>query len=228
MNEDEGLEVIRRRIRNKRDEEGKGHRTRGRKPSPLIKKICGECGGEFKVRDIKAERKRKYCNPQCGNKAKSKSSPSEYVYDLVNGKRTRVKKSELSAGTKKKDRSGYVHIFDGDRWSLEHRSIMEKYLGRKLVKGEIIHHKNGIKDDNRLENLELMVNMNHSHGVDHIHKEDFHRLILRVKGLYDQLEENGIPVKPEHERIHETLRFVDFSLEKKQRGDVSHGKIRDL
>lgn len=40
-------------------------------------------------------------------------------------------------------------------WMLQHRYVMEQVLGRVLEKHERVHHKNGKRDDNRPENLEL-------------------------------------------------------------------------
>ncbi len=99
------------------------------------------------------------------------------------GKIKKVRTHSLIAGVSKscgclkfhgrftRTKDGYVFIYkprhpnsDKKNYVAEHVFIMSEHLGRPLLKGEIVHHKNGIRNDNRLENLDLRIKNRHPNG----------------------------------------------------------------
>ena len=74
-------------------------------------------------------------------------------------------KNYMWAGGIYKDIEGYVHLYmpshkyaDKNGYARQHRVIMERHIGRFLKPDELVHHINGIRNDNRIENLILFPN----------------------------------------------------------------------
>ena len=117
---------------------------------------CVGCKKEFKSRSLK----RKYCSHQCYSQAKI----GRHISFDTNGD-----KNPKWRGGLRINKFGYVFIYSPyhpycniDKVVVEHRLIMEKKIKRFLMPSEVIHHKNGITSDNRIENLELMSKSEHS------------------------------------------------------------------
>ncbi|MCK6462843.1 MAG: HNH endonuclease [Candidatus Pacebacteria bacterium] len=135
-----------------------GQFTKGHPPHPnWIKKwtkpkkeiICPVCKKLFILRITS---KQKTCSKICGDILGSQN-------------RTGNKSWNWKGGIQ--NNHGYLRMTTGDKQYL-HRKVMEDFLGRKLLKNEHIHHINGNKQDNRLENLTVILNGEHQK----IHWED--------------------------------------------------------
>ena len=110
---------------------------------------------------------------------KGKKHTKETIDKMIKGRFG--EKGSSWKGGKWTDKRGYIYIHTGvysankkRRYIFEHRFIMEKHLGRKLRKEEVVHHNNGIVNDNRIENLTLFANHSehmkvHNHGFQKGH-----------------------------------------------------------
>lgn len=73
------------------------------------------------------------------------------------GQRKKRRGKVAQLGDQRAHSNGYVMVFTEYGWMLEHRWVMAKMLGRGLFKDEQVHHKDGDKTNNSLDNLELWI-----------------------------------------------------------------------
>lgn len=107
--------------------------------------------------------------------------------------KNRVNSGIYRIGARAPHPDGYVYVCHPERrrrnpWIPEHIMVMENHIGRQLKKGECVHHKNGIRADNNLGNLELWATV-HCSGQ---RPKDLVAFALEVLGTYQEDLESGL------------------------------------
>ena len=115
----------------------------GRRNRKLADRACAKCGARFRPARATAA----YCSRACARSKNKGKRRTEGDLWWTNAK-------------------GYI---EGNVWAggrlvqvKQHRWLMERHLGRTLTETEDVHHRNGNKSDNRLENLQLIDHGEHS------------------------------------------------------------------
>ncbi|KKM60249.1 hypothetical protein LCGC14_1543760 [marine sediment metagenome] len=147
-------------------------------PHRRLLRACADCGRERWVRQSKGIPRHALC--------RSCSIKLRHI-------RAKGPDANHYKGGRHKTTAGYIRllILPGDffhpmatkhNYVFEHRLVVAKQVGRCLLPWEVVHHRNGIKDDNRLENLQLLAHGRH-HVADSLMKGYVGRLEKRVTEL---------------------------------------------
>lgn len=118
---------------------------------------CIDCGKERWVQMVGGKPKSLRCL-SCGNKLQKHYKGKDS--SVWKGGRHKTSDDYISIWVDSKD--FFYPMANKGRYVLEHRLIMAKHLGRCLLRTEQVHHINGIRTDNRLENLEILNKGSHS------------------------------------------------------------------
>ena len=159
--------------------------------------VCAVCNKAY----IKKFRDQICCSRECGNRYKSadriqKCAACGESFERPHGKtRTYCSRSCAMMGRARagqipshkegatiRHSSGYIQQKRDGKWVMQHRLVMEEVIGRPLTRNDHVHHKNGNRQDNRPENLELWTGVGTSkkdpHGV---------RLVDKVLDMIESL-----------------------------------------
>ena len=109
----------------------------------MDKMICKTCGKVFYQYPSRTRQGVRYCSRACAGIAERGEANPNYVRGY-----------QLNSW-------GYKMVTHNGKKVYEHRLVMEQHLGRSLLPGEEVHHKDGNKLNNSIENLEILSMIEH-------------------------------------------------------------------
>jgi len=170
-----------------------------------VKKVnvnCSQCGKQLnRIKSVAENRNDFFCNYKCLGKWRSinKTGINSPRYGIHLSEKEKKHLSEFNLALNRKgenhpnwmggilkNKEGYILIHQPEHpnarhnYVLEHRLVVEKQIGRYLKINEVVHHINGIKDDNRIENLKLENRDSH--------KKTHHQMVSENKELRKRIE----------------------------------------